>query len=148
MARPARAPKFFENVSPEPNSGCWLWTAAINANGYGVGWAGKGTILAHRASWQLHKGSIPSDLRVLHKCDVRCCVNPDHLFLGTPQDNTDDMMRKRRSKTARLTERDVYEIRSSREASPVLAARYGVSPSAIRHTKTFRHWKHIALEAH
>lgn len=86
--------KFMDHVEPEPNSGCWLWAAstygeygqfAIELH-YAIG--------AHRASWLLHNGPIPDGLFVLHKCDVKICVNPDHLFLGTNQDNLVDYVTK------------------------------------------------------
>lgn len=85
---------------PEPNTGCWLWIGAIEKWGYG-----KITIhengkrfqeKVHRTSYRIFKGTIPHGLFVLHKCDVRCCVNPDHLFLGTLRDNSQDMIRKGR----------------------------------------------------
>ena len=77
--------RFMRHVSPEPNSGCWLWCGAVRKDGYGV--AGTGSRLhgsrripaAHRFSWELHRGPIPVGQWVLHKCDVKICVNPDHL---------------------------------------------------------------------
>ena len=72
---------------------CWLWSAAVNPKGYGclgLGTRGMGVVLAHRASWMLYKGAIPEGLSVLHSCDNPRCVNPDHLFLGTQQDNMKD----------------------------------------------------------
>lgn len=87
--------RFWERVSKQDN-GCWLWTGHTNPRGYGV-IAVNGTMwLAHRYSYQLHTGSIPDKLFVCHKCDVPSCVNPDHLFLGTHQDNMDDMAAKGR----------------------------------------------------
>lgn len=98
--------EIFENkFMPEPNSGCWLWTASITPNGYGkIGiWAGgKKTFIAHRVSWTLYKGHIPKNICVLHKCDNRLCVNPNHLFLGNKKDNTRDMIKKGRSRLNRL----------------------------------------------
>ena len=79
-----------------PISGCWLWTASMMANGYGqLGYKGKNAY-AHRVSWILHKGQIDDGLFVLHRCDVRCCVNPAHLFLGSAKDNMHDMISKGR----------------------------------------------------
>jgi hypothetical protein len=77
---------------------CIVWNGAKNLRGYGVINIGKrkeGNLLVHRASWLINKGSHPKNL-ILHTCDVRNCINIDHLKEGTPQDNTDDMMRKKR----------------------------------------------------
>jgi len=84
-----------DTYEPEPMSGCWLWTGRYITTGYGA-LKGGVTQLAHRAMWRAHHGEIPRGLFVLHRCDVRCCVNPAHLFLGTAQDNTKDMVRKGR----------------------------------------------------
>ena len=89
--------RFEEKFMPEPNSGCWLWIAACYSSGYGAFWYQGTQHGAHRVSWMMNKGEIPDGLWVLHKCDVRACVNPDHLFLGTVQDNTRDMLSKGRS---------------------------------------------------
>lgn len=90
--------RFMKFVSPEPNSGCWLWTGGtVQPGGYGV-FAPRTSpqTTAHRVSWMLFVGPIPDGLQVCHHCDVRLCVNPDHLFLGTSQDNHSDMVRKKR----------------------------------------------------
>src|SRR5574340_590014 len=74
--------RFFDKVSPEALTGCWLWTGAVKELGYGViglGTREQGTSKAHRVSWELHNGPIPSGLNVLHSCDTPSCVNPDHL---------------------------------------------------------------------
>lgn len=77
-------------------SGCWLWTGAAYPTGYGAFSLNQKTVGAHRASWILRRGPVPKDRCVLHHCDVRACVNPDHLFLGTLGDNIQDMVKKGR----------------------------------------------------
>lgn len=97
MSKTAKA-RFEAKYLAEPNSGCWLWTAALERYGY-FKLDGK-QISAHRASFIIYVGPIPENLFVLHQCDNPPCVNPNHLFLGTHQDNVDDMMRKGRHGTA------------------------------------------------
>jgi len=66
-------------ISPEPNSGCWLYLGALQRNGYArIRFNGK-TVIAHRVSYTIFKGEIPAGLELDHLCRVRCCVNPDHL---------------------------------------------------------------------
>jgi HNH endonuclease len=83
---------------PEPNSGCLLWTGGYSTYGYGVIGYGGRTWQAHRLAWINVHGPIPLGALICHRCDVRGCINPDHLFLGTPSDNMVDMHEKRRAR--------------------------------------------------
>lgn len=79
----------------DPETGCVLWTGSRTSNGYGqVRWNGR-VWRSHRAAWVVMHGPIPPGLCVCHRCDVRTCINPEHLFLGTQRDNINDMYRKR-----------------------------------------------------
>jgi hypothetical protein len=75
---------------------CWIWASAITGRGYGKFFHRPTTYSAHRFSYQHHNGKIPTGMHVLHRCDVKRCVNPAHLFLGTNFDNIQDKMRKGR----------------------------------------------------
>lgn len=88
--------RFEQKIMPEPMSGCWLWTASLNDGGYGLFCLDGKDRTTHRVSWRLYRGEIPEGLCVLHKCDTRACVNPDHLFLGTYKDNNNDCVAKKR----------------------------------------------------
>lgn len=76
--------------------GCWPWMGGINSTGRGIFWLNNETPKAHRISWIVHHGPIPKGKLVLHRCDNGRCVNPEHLFLGTHRDNTQDMIKKGR----------------------------------------------------
>lgn len=82
--------RFEEKVTPEPNTGCWLWTACGTTDGYGQIKVGKDMVRAHRVAWTLYRGAIPDGMHILHRCDTPPCVNPDHLYLGTHQQNMKD----------------------------------------------------------
>lgn len=97
--RPSRpvAERFWSYV--QRGDECWTWIGARDANGYGrLSLPGRGTIGAHRVSWELHRGEIPDGLCVLHRCDNPPCVWPEHLFLGTHADNVADRIAKGRSR--------------------------------------------------
>jgi hypothetical protein len=159
QGRPSRADRFWAKVSPEPTSGCFLWTGAFCRSGYGNA-AGEGRHIrgAHRVAWELTKGPIPNGLWVLHKCDVPACVNPDHLFLGTGADNVADMVRKGRGRVprgvrhprAKLTPPDVLVVRSMLRAGVsacAVARRFGVTEAAVRSIRDGRSWAHVREEA-
>lgn len=79
--------RFMARVSPEPMSGCWLWTGPVSHNGYGTVSLGGRTYRAHRISYELHVNTIPEGLHIDHLCKVRCCVNPTHLDPVTQVEN-------------------------------------------------------------
>lgn len=79
------------------DSDCWLWTGMVTTGGYGAIESEGQPRRAHIVSWRLHKGDVPDGMCVLHRCDVRRCVNPDHLWLGTKKQNSVDMVQKGRS---------------------------------------------------
>lgn len=136
---------------PEPNSGCWIWTAALDSKGYGLAWLFRRCLKAHRLSWVMHNRPLKEGEYVLHKCDNRSCVNPDHLFVGSLADNARDCRDKGRSairrgiacNTAKLTPEKVLEIRRSPLNSCQLARKFGVRHSSIWNIRHGRSWKHL-----
>jgi hypothetical protein len=131
---------------------CWLWIGGVHKNGYGAFTVLRHHLTPHRFSWTLHKGEIPEGYWVLHKCDVRLCVNPEHLFIGDRDMNISDMVLKNRqakgttSGVCKFTEEQVREIRMSyvpwKTSMQSLADKYGVTVNSIFqivHRKTWRH---------
>ena len=159
---PKFADRFWSKVDRNRPGGCWEWTRSTVPSGYGQVYLGKKNnkpihSRCHRTAWELVNGPIPNGLCVLHACDNRLCVNPEHLWLGTIGDNTRDMCRKGRAVRvvfrggshgmAKLTAKQVRNIRSSyangRVTQTELAARYGVSNQLISTIVTWKTWKHL-----
>ena len=144
--------RFEEKHIPEPNSGCWLWAAATRG-GYGAININGKLQSAHRASWELENGPIPEGMHVCHSCDVKSCVNPAHLFLGTQADNMRDRDEKGRGAigekigTSKLTEDDVNKIREEFDygqfTQQEVGDYYGVSQRAISDILNYNTWGHI-----
>lgn len=109
------------NSTKQPN-GCWIWKRAKTSSGYGSVWNGLTAVSTHRLSYRLFRGD-PSGFHVLHRCDVKPCINPDHLWLGTDKDNIEDMYRKERNPYAKLSHSQkpklLKEVRSGKTALEV-----------------------------
>lgn len=133
--------RFWKKVRKGPD--CWIWQASVSGDGYGQ--LGSGTkphtmVKAHRVSWEIHFGPIPEGASVLHRCDVRTCVNPQHLFVGSQKDNMQDMKMKNRhlagerNAKAKLTDVQARSIRRRRiagERGCDLAKEFGVSQATV-----------------
>ena len=152
MARP-RIPiheKIERSIVRIPESGCWIWMKKVNHRGYGMTCLGKGSNLsAHRASYESKYGAIPNGMMALHICDISSCVNPDHIFIGTQQDNlTDKVLKKRQANgqnhgMSKLKEFEAKEIKYSEEKTIKLALRFNCSPVMVRQIRQGKYWKHI-----
>jgi len=90
--------KLEDYIIPVTETGCWLWTKGCDSCGYGQTQINGKTVNVHRAVWEVYNGPIPKGMYVLHKCDTPSCANPQHLFIGTQQDNIKDMHSKGRWK--------------------------------------------------
>ena len=135
--------RFMDKVSPEPNSGCWLWTGGVASNGYGMFWLGDKVDTAPRQSYRLFCGEIVDDLHIMHKCDVPLCVNPDHLSLGTNAQNSYDKQKKGRA-AKKLTPDEVLRMRSMSTLSKrKLANEFDVDRRMVQFILRGRSWSHI-----
>lgn len=127
---------------------CWEWTGYVTQHGYGQITTGGDTgplILVHRQSWILHFGDIPERMSVLHHCDNRKCVRPDHLFLGTYSDNMRDMIKKGRHPRYFMTMDKARAIRARYAEGNItykqLAKELGIHPSTIGNILSGKQWK-------
>ena len=156
---PTTCPDTYESLAsrlaarsvPQPDTGCIVWTGARIPAGYGSLSFRRKSQLTHRLAYELAHGPIPDGLCVLHRCDNRPCLNPDHLFLGTKGDNARDMTAKGRHprqhgeahSQARLTEAAVLAIRADTRVMRLIAADLGVSERTVWDAKNRRTWTHL-----
>ena len=153
--------RLIRHMEINKTTGCWEWQGS-KRSGYGrmiIGSRTDGTrktVSTHRLSYELNYGEIPQGMEICHKCDNPCCINPDHLFAGTRQDNIDDRERKGRNNPpkgekhakAKLTERDVIDIRNKRAAGKSfgkLAKEYGVHKKTIQNAVSGKSWGFLPM---
>jgi hypothetical protein len=145
--------RFLAKVCRDAASGCWLWQGMVTPDGYGVAFIAGKRQAAHRAAWLLFCDQIPVGMVVCHKCDVRACVNPDHLFVGTATDNVQDRVNKDRTPrgerhhATKLTPNQVSKIKTmlaeDRMYMSEIARKFGVSISTIAGIKQGRTWRNV-----
>ncbi len=141
--------RFWSKINIQEEELCWLWTISAGHNGYGRFQVAGKIKRAHRLAWEFSYGPIPQRINVLHSCDTPLCCNPEHLFLGTHQDNVNDCFRKNRQAKgstqhlSKLTAPDVVQIRQLYlQNLPItrIAAQFSVSPSCIYDIVLGRTW--------
>lgn len=128
---------------------CLLWTGATINSGYGYLTVNKKNKTAHRASYEASHGPVPEGMQVLHRCDVKLCVNPEHLFVGTQQENIDDMINKGRwsmgdrRRNAKLTTKQVIAIRADTRNRNEIARELNVKSGTIYSIQSGQRWRHV-----
>lgn len=154
--------RFFEKVDKTPGHGpnddCWIWLAGSTKKGYGLfGFGNANQFLAHRVSFFIANGHLPTDMLICHECDNPPCVNPTHLFPGTTTDNMNDCANKGRTGTNglrgedmpdnKLTSRQVLEMRemywSIEKGYEDIGRKYGVCGSTVINILRRKTWKHL-----
>lgn len=134
-------------------SGCIEWTGTLTGSGYAQIRVGRKNAIVTRLLWAERHGDIQPGLIVCHKCDNRTCCNVEHLFLGSPKDNTMDMVAKRRhvfgvsAANAKLTDADVSAILLEQGSDTKVAAKWGVARSLIYAIRKGKAWAHVPRPA-
>jgi HNH endonuclease len=153
--------RFMRHVEVVTESGCWIWTSYVNSSGYGLAYFNGHTVTAHRVSYQMFKGAIPENLCVLHSCDVKCCVNPAHLSLGTHKQNSEQMIKRGRVARGKrlsdvrthgeahhhckITDEIAFFIRYSGLSLPTMVKRYGLSITQLHRIRAGTAWAHLPV---
>ena len=133
---------------PITEVGCWIWTGAVTSVGYGLCQSvkRKKTASAHRVAYEAFIGEIPNGMIVAHACDNRLCVNPNHLWLATHKENSQDMVNKKRSARgekcgkSKLTNEQIKVIRESNLSTYKLGAMFNVTRQNIGFIKKHLTW--------
>jgi len=134
--------RFESKIIRITETGCWIWIGAISSNGYGsFQYMGK-RMGAHVASFLIFNGEIPAGKEVCHTCDIRCCVNPYHLFSGTRSENMNDCVRKKRytPSAAKLTQEMLEDILTSPLRNIDLCRKYGLSKNVVGRARQRLHY--------
>lgn len=149
--------RLYSKVSQAPEQGpsgdCWEFQGGKHRFGYGMinmsGTKATEVTTAHAVAWEIANGPIPNGMFVLHRCDNPACCRPDHLFLGTHQDNMDDMKAKGRGRNgsshfrSKLSEEDAQRIKEDPRSHYEIAADYGLVRQAVSSIKAGKTWKHL-----
>lgn len=141
----------FEQKFIKRDSGCWKWVASISTGKYG-GYGSfrfKGKMCrAHRISWILYRGPIPPNMDILHRCNNKKCVNPEHLYVGTQYENVQDSYMPNRRPGAKLKEYDIVCIKKMlRDRIPqwLIAWVFRVDRTAVSHINTETAWPAVNI---
>jgi len=145
--------RLWRNVE-KSDDGCWLWTKAVRRDGYGAieEYGTKFNHAVHRLSWMLANGPIPEGLYVCHHCDTKRCVRPDHLFLGTAKDNTQDCIKKGRFQNVspyrktKLTEdivRSILEMSNGGARQIEICKSLNLRDDQVCRIVNRKRWKHV-----
>jgi hypothetical protein len=140
------AEDFWNKMDKSNSDGCWVWSGIVDYKGYGKIKFNNKRYKTHRLAYILTNGEICDNLLVCHKCDNPPCCNPDHLFLGTNQDNIIDCLKKDRQTASKLKTSDIASIRKLREEghdAKVIANLFNVTPQAIREVLNGKRWYYI-----
>lgn len=137
------------------NTGCVEWKLHRNKLGYGTLKYKQKAYMAHRFHWEYKNGKIPEGLIICHKCDNPCCINIDHLFVGTYKDNSEDMKSKGRGRyyygeehpSSKLTEELIISIKSDTRSQYEIAKHFGISQSMVSQIKTNKSWSSVDFYA-
>lgn len=136
--------RFNDNI--EKTESCWIWKGSLS-RGYGMIFYKK-NMRAHRFSYFIHIGKLLMNYLVCHTCDNKLCVNPDHLYLGTPKDNSRDATERKRLKVgsdhhfSKLSDKDVNEIIKSSESGVSLSEKFGISKTHVSRIRNKKNWIH------
>jgi hypothetical protein len=151
MAKLSIQERFWSKVDQSSGpSACWTWKASATRRGYGQFPIGRRKYGSHRIAWQLTHGPVPKGLCVCHTYDVRTCVNPAHLWLGTHSENMTDMWQKGRGAIntwigrPKLAIDDVKRIRLDGRSDSRIAADYGIHRVTVGNIKRRETWAHVA----